>query len=356
MIAAVLLALAQAPPPELVEAEKARLRGRPPLEKPLHSTPGGVPGEPRASYTLGVVPLEFADRRRGESDPGKLLFGRVAEYYAKASAGKFELRGRVHAPVAMDVAREKFSDKDLGRALEAFLAREGEGLLAAYDGLAFVASGPLAKRGTALWPRKTALRAAGRDVDVVLLPEEAGGLELSIAAHEFMHLLGFLDKYDDEKAAVGAWCILGTGYAAKEPPPPCADCREKLGWTAPATVDPRAESRLVLPPEPARTLKVPLNADGSEALVLEQRERLFVWHTGGGKRIELVGRYPTDTNDRLTPLSEPAFQGRTVGARPVWITDIRLEDGKAWFRIGPEAPLTPLEEWRRARIGKRLGD
>jgi hypothetical protein len=86
------------------------------------------------------------------------------------------------------------------------------------------------------------------------------------------------------------------------------------------------------------------------------RDRLFVWHTGGGKTIELVGRYPTEASDRLTPLSEPSFRGRSRGARPVWITDIRIEDGKAWFRVGPDAPLTALEDWRRAHVGKRLGD
>ena len=69
-----------------------------------------------------------------------------------------------------------------------------------------------------------------------------------------------------------------------------------------------------------------------------------------------MGRYPSEGSDRLTPLSEPAFRGRTVGARPAWITDIRLEGGRAWFRVGPEAPLTPLEEWRRSQVGKRLVD
>ena len=105
-----------------------------------------------------------------------------------------------------------------------------------------------------------------------------------------------------------------------------------------------------------RSLKVRINRDGSETLHLEFRDRLFVWHVGGGQKIELVGRFPSETADRLTPLSEPSFRGRTVGARSVWITDIRVEGGRAWFRVGPKAPLTPLEAWRRARIGRRLGD
>ena len=70
----------------------------------------------------------------------------------------------------------------------------------------------------------------------------------------------------------------------------------------------------------------------------------------------MIGRFPTDHGDRLTPLSLPAFRGRSVGARSVCLTDIRVQDGKAWFRLALEAPLTPFEEWRRAHVGKRLGD
>jgi hypothetical protein len=129
-----------------------------------------------------------------------------------------------------------------------------------------------------------------------------------------------------------------------------------LGWTSPATLDPSRPSKIVMEPGPARSLKILLNSDATEYLLLELRDRLFVWHVGGGKTIELVGRWPTETSDRLTLLSDPPFQGRTVGARPVSITDVRLEGGKAWFVVGPEAPPTPLEEWRKSHIGKRLGE
>jgi hypothetical protein len=72
--------------------------------------------------------------------------------------------------------------------------------------------------------------------------------------------------------------------------------------------------------------------------------------------VELLGRFPAETSDRLTPLSDPPFRGRSLGARPVWVTDIRWEDGKAWFKVGSDAPLTPVEERRRAAVGKRIGD
>ncbi len=337
----------------LLAAEKERLRSKPPLssrEKRAYSLPAAGPLKPRSSYALAVVPLSFSDRPPGGADLGKFFFEGVAGYFAKASGGRFALEGKVLAPFALEVERAKFADRDLGKVLA---ARE---TLVAYDGVAFVAAGPMGARGTPLWPHKDSLPGAVRAVDYVLLTEDLGSRAVGIAAHEIMHLLGFRDKYDDEKAQVGPWCILGTGYAAKEPPPPCADCREKLGWTAPAALDPARPSRVVLEADPARALKVPVNPDGTEALLLEMRDRLFVWHVGGGKKIELLGRYPSETADRLTPLSDPPFQGRTVGARRVWITDVRVEEGKAWFRVGPDAPPTALEEWRKARVGKRLGD
>ena len=103
-------------------------------------------------------------------------------------------------------------------------------------------------------------------------------------------------------------------------------------------------------------LPLTITPDGEETLLLEMRDRLLVWHTGGGRNIALLGRFPAEASDRLTPFSEPSFRGRSLGARPVWVTDIRIQDGKAWFRVGPDAPLTALEEWRRAHVGKRLGD
>jgi hypothetical protein len=171
-----------------------------------------------------------------------------------------------------------------------------------------------------------------------------------------MHLLGFADKYDDEKASVADACILGTGYSVLHPPPPCAECRIQLGWTSAATIDPAVPASIRLDSDLSRALRIKVTSDGDESLLLELRDRLLIWHVGGGRKIELLGRFPSETCDRLTPLSEPSFRGRSVGSWPVWVTDIRLQDGKAWFHVGLEAPLTSFEEWRRSRVGKRLGD
>ncbi|HVE42404.1 MAG TPA: hypothetical protein VNM14_21145 [Planctomycetota bacterium] len=330
-----------------VAKERERIRAKAPLtdaQKAEYASPEGPAAKPRASYTLTVVPLEFSDRKLGTRDLQKLVFGGVAEYFTKASAGRFKLDGKVAERVALEVERAAFERRDLEKAL---------GVLPACDGVAFVTAGGLSARGTPLWPHRGVVRSGAREVDYLLVPEEAAP---AIVAHEFMHLLGFADKYDDEKASVADACILGTGYSVKNPPPPCVECRIKLGWASAALVDPTRASAVQLSADPTRALRIPLTVDDDEALLLEMRDRLFVWHLGGGRKIELVGRYPSEASDRLTPLSEPSFRGRSLGARPVWITDIRVEDGKAWFRVGPEAPLTALEEWRRSHVGKRLGD
>jgi len=344
-VALLLLAVLQGEAP--IAAEKERLRAKAPLsdaQKADYLAPEGPAAKPRASYTLTVVPLEFSDRKLGSKDLRTLVFGGLGDYYAKASSGRFKLDGQVVGRVSLGVERGAFERKDLEKALAGVVA---------CDGVAFVAAGGLTARGTPLWPHRGVVRSGTREIDYLLVPEEAAA---AIVAHEFMHLLGFADKYDDEKASVADACILGTGYSVKNPPPPCVECRVKLGWASAAVVDPAKPSAVSLAADPARAIRIPVTVDGDEALLLEMRDRLFVWHLGGGRKIELLGRYPREESDRLTPFSEPSFRGRSLGARPVWITDIRVEDGKAWFRVGPEAPLTALEEWRRSHVGKRLGD
>jgi hypothetical protein len=330
-----------------VELDKERLRSKPPLtadQKSAYAALAVPAAKPRESYTLAVVPVEFNDRKLGGTDLSKLVFGGVGDYYAKASSGRFKLGGRVCPKIALDSDRSAFERKDLEKTVLG---------IPACDGVAFIVAGGIAARGTPLWPHRGVDRSGEKELDYLLVPEEASP---AILAHEFMHLLGFADKYDDEKAAVADACILGTGYSVQKPPPPCAECRLQLGWTSAAVVDPAVPSLIVMDADLSRAVRIKLTPDGDETLLLELREKLLVWHTGGGRKIELIGRFPTETSDRLTPLSQPAFRGRSIGARPVCLTDIRLQDGKAWFQVSLDAPLTPLEEWRREHVGKRLGD
>jgi len=344
-LALLLLVLAQDDAP--LAQERERIRTKPPLtasEKTAYSAPSSPPIRSRSSYKVTVLPLEFSDQRLGSTDLSKLFFERVNEYFARASAGRFKLEGEVAAKRALDGERSRFERKDLERFV---------GGLPPGEGVAFVTAGGMAARGSPLWPHRGVVHVQDRDIDYLLVPESAS---VAVLAHEFLHLLGLEDQYDDDTAAVADECIMGTGYSIRNPPPPCAECRIKLGWASAGTVDPSAASAVALGADDGKAIRIPLNPESDETLLLELRDRVLVWHTGGGRKIELLGRFPTDLTDRLTPLSDPSFRGRSVGARPVWISDIRIQDGKAWFRVGPEAPLTALEEWHRSHIGKLLRD
>lgn len=345
---ALLLLLQDAP----LDAERERIRSKPPLtaeEKQAYSLPAAAAVRPKAAYSVAVIPVGFTDKAPGGADPAKFFFTDLAGWLGKVSGGGFALTGRLLEPAKLGVERGKFQDVQLAAALA---GRD----LAGFDGVAFVAAGGIGRRGTPLWPHFDAMRIGGRRVEYALLAEEAGTRALGIAAHEFMHLLGLEDKYDDPKAPVGRACLLGTGYDDRDPQPPCADCREKLGWTVPGKVAAGASASIVLEAGPARSVKALVNPDGSEYLLFEMREKLLAWHVGGGMKIAFLGSFPSEESDRLTPLSDPPFRGRSVGARPLWVTDIRVEEGKAWFRVAPEGVPTPLEAWRRSRTGRRLRD
>src|SRR5204863_379690 len=99
-----LLAVLQGPPAELLEKEKERLRTRTPLaeaDRKEYSFPPAPPVTPRASYTLAVLPVSFSDRPYGGADASKFFFEQVAAYYAKASGGRFQLKGKAYAPVEL---------------------------------------------------------------------------------------------------------------------------------------------------------------------------------------------------------------------------------------------------------------
>jgi M6 family metalloprotease-like protein len=305
---------------------------------------------PRTALSLAVVPVSFRDRAFGKADLDALLFGRVAGLYRTWSSGSFRLWGKVFEPAALDVDRAAFKAADLAQAAAAV-----KDALPAFDAVAFVAAGPIAARGSPLWPRRDVLETDGRRLDYVLLAEDAGEHATGIAAHELLHVLGLADKYDDPRAAVGRWCLMGTGYSGRDPAPPCAECRIRLGWSAAVDVDPRVPTEAAFEPGLAKVVRLPLNAAASETLLLERRgDAVFAWHTGGGATIELLARLGPGA--RLTPFSDRPFRPRSIGARDAWLTDLRLEGGALKLRAGPDAPLTPEEEKRKADVGKRLGE
>ena len=369
---ALLFALTLQADPELEAAlskERARIAARKPLteaERRGYSAPAGADVKPVAGYRLAVVPLDFAGAE--QSRETKEDVAAVAAFYKEMSGGAFALEssaGPRHKEEAARGVVEKWptggdAEKRLAlAAIGALRNKVGEEAFAKIDGVAFVAAGAIGARGTALWPHQDSVEMADRRVGYLVLPEELGARWRAIATHEFGHLLGLEDKYEPS-LNVGKWCLMGTGYLGeagdkeKKPLPLCAVCRARLGWLTMGPVDPRKDAAIVLAPGGA--VRIPMSKDDTEALVLELRgtETLLAWHTGGGKAIELTGALPSAESDRLTPFSRPALAGRTAGWLTVGVTDIRLEAGKAWFKVGITAPLTAVEELVRSRVGKTL--
>jgi M6 family metalloprotease-like protein len=348
-----------------IKADRARIAARKPLTKEeikSYRAVGARITADRHRFRLKTIPLSFTDVAASRADLPKALLEPLSAYYKAQSAGVFQLEPALLESRATGGPRSELAAVAPGSAAELkIIARvlRAEDLGDA-DGFLLVAAGEIGSPKTGLWPHASTIRLGGRDIDYVLLPERGDHRWFGIAAHEAGHLLKLEDKYGDREAKVGRWCLMGTGYldSTKEDPRPgplCAVCREGLGWAAPLVHDPASEGAYSLPAG-AAAVKVPVNKDGKEAVVLEARGKsLLVWHTGGGRPIELAAILPTESRDRLTPWSDPPFRTRTLGATDVWITDARIQEGRAWFRLSPTADLTPLEALRRARVGKELG-
>ena len=364
----VLLLLLASQDPELeaaLKADRARIAAKKPLAKDELRTYRAV--APRLSpdrhrFRLKTIPVSFSDAEASRADLAKALLEPLAAYYKAQSGGVFELEPFLLDARGTSGPRSEFASAASGSAAELKVvgrilrAEDLEGA----DGFLLVVAGEIGAPKTGLWPHASTIRLGSRDIDYVLLPERGDHRWFGIAAHEAGHLLKLEDKYGDREAKVGRWCLMGTGYldSTREDPRPgplCAVCREKLAWAAPVVHDPASEGSYSLAPG-AAAVKVPVNKDGKESVVLEARgKQLLVWHTGGGRPIELAAILPTESRDRLTPWSDPPFRTRTLGATDAWITDVRIQEGRAWFRLGPTAELTPLEQLRRARVGRELG-
>ena len=359
-VVAILLWVAQTDESALREAERRRIAEKPALTEAAVAGYERVRGEIGKNsvkgYSLAVLPLSFDDEN-GEA-PAKLFLSDLPAYFTEASRGVFTLVGKIYEGVKLGCDRGDFGksasrseeeQRRLATAVRAWTARDGEGVLAAHGGVAFVPAGRIGGRGTALWPHQGSLEIGGASIPYIVIPSDAGPRAVGIAAHEFGHLLGLADKYE-----VGKSCLMGTGYSCRKPAPLCASCRAGLGWARVSVTEARTERRIALSRE--EVLRIPMTSDGSESLWVEIREgELQAWRTIAGKTPEFLGCFPSRTSDRLTPFSDPPFVGRSIGAHETWLTDLRMEGGTGYLIVGPSAPLTPLEESRKSRIGRPLG-
>ncbi|HEX6134882.1 MAG TPA: M6 family metalloprotease domain-containing protein [Longimicrobiales bacterium] len=243
--------------------------------------------------------------------------------------------------------------------------------------IVYAVSCPGDGRAGGIWPHRAAMppfetRSIGasgepiRIADYVVLPVidpmTCGPMRIGVLAHETGHALGLPDLYDYDGSSqgIGAWGLMGTGSHATMHSPAHLGAweKEQLGWVTVDSVS-GADSTIVLRPVQQSRTVYRVQGDGSDYLLLENRQRigsdrflsgsgLLVWHIdperaelgawNSDERRAAVGIIEADgRNDlgrgRRADSGDP-FPGRTQRstfstevAGGVQLTGIELEEG-----------------------------
>ncbi len=226
-----------------------------------------------------------------KSVTGQKVHGSMNDYYHEISCGKLSVQGKAFAPVLVKRKRTEYANETgrpyplLAEALDKLLERDGADALKDYDGIYFLYAGNRVqtRRGGLYWPHRSNFRYKGQSWSYFICPEGGNTMaSISVISHEFGHMLGLPDLYARPEVpgeeGLGVWCTMSTGHGQDGKPLHfSAWCKERMGWLQPAVIDPRTKQKLILSPIKGTTnecYKVPLNADGSEYLLLENRRRI----------------------------------------------------------------------------------
>lgn len=327
-----------------------------------------------SAFSQGV----YRDRSNATGQP---VFGSINDYYREISNGAFRLEGRVFDWVMASKKRADYNDGTrssskavlLNEAVDLILARDGNDALEGFDGFFFLYSGerfPTANRGSLYWPHRSTFQRKEKRLSYFICPEGGKTMtNISVFCHEFGHMLGLPDLYarpeNPGSEGVGVWCLMATELRNGRPQHMSAWCKEKLGWIKPAVIDPTQKQKLILAPiedSPTECFKVLIRRDGSEYLLLENRQQrgfdaglpapgLLIWRVVGdhpileeshgiegplGPRVFLNSiPFPSASNHAFTPETKPASRSLLGGGLPVHINEItQLADGRITFTIG----------------------
>ena len=338
------------------------------------------------------------------------------DYFSEESFGQLKVEGKMLPWVMVSKNRSDYSQGSgtgaqnrtlLPEAVAALLARDGRTALDAYDAIIFIYAGAAVNttRGGIYWPHKSTTTVGTRRMNYVLISEGAGGpggrggpgggfgggaaapakaattataaapatalrmTDISVLCHETGHILGLPDLYakpeDPGSEGLGVWCVMSQALRSGRPQQMSAWCKEQMGWIHPAIIDPNVKQKLVLgasEDSPNEVYKIPVKADGSEYLLLENRrkkkfdaglpaEGLLIWrmtrnrplleesHGIGGPQgpqaFATSVPFPSPSNDSFTPYTTPSSRSRLGGGNQVYLTNIkRMEDGRISFWIG----------------------
>lgn len=351
------------------------------------------------SYKLAVIIITYPDVKNNpkitaqawhdamfsqgtykQTATGQPAFGSLYDYYLEQSYGYLKISGKAFEPIEVSKKRAEYGAAGTNRtallteALDKLLERDGKDALKDYDGIIFIYAGGRMQvpRGSLYWPHRSSVSHQGKRWPYFICAEGGERMgNISVFAHEFGHMLGLPDLYarpeNPGSEGLSVWCAMSNQAGNGRPQHFSAWCKEKLGWIQPTVIDPTVPQKLILGAindSPKECFKVLIRPDGSEYLLLENRQRkgfdaslpaegLLIWRVVGNRPIleESHGvqgpagprvfaasvPYPSRSNDAFTPYTQPSSRSQLGGGLPVHITNIRrLPDGRIAFHIGYE--------------------
>ena len=381
--------------------------GRPP------GGPGGwderLPGAwKRKDYKLAVIGVEYPDQKHSESvkdkaweeslfsfgkyteksATGQKVYGSMADYYQEISCGTLKVEGKFAGWIEVSKKRTEYSTGSgtsnrektslLTEAMDKLIAKDKDALKD-IDGVFFLYAGGRINgttRGSLYWPHRASVQHNGKRWPYFIVQEGGDKMtDISVFCHEFGHMLGLPDLYARPEVpgmeGVGVWCAMANQLPNGRPQHFSAWSKEQLGWIKPTMIDPRVKQKLILAPiedSSGECFKVPIKADGSEYLLLENRQKkgfdkelpaegLLIWRVMPGNNTQKVFLeeahgvegpagprsfpgavpFPSPANDSFTPYTTPSSKSQTGGGYEVYITSVRrLPDGRVSFHIGYE--------------------
>jgi M6 family metalloprotease-like protein len=344
--------------------------------------------------------LDYALLSRGiyteKNATGQAVYGSLHDWLREQSGGNLRMENsKVFDWVAVEKKRGDYIQGSgtsgsnrtavLMEALDKIVARDGASALQGFNAICFIYAGERVRTnaGAIFYPHAGSINhnRAGR-IPYFLLPE--GGPTMTLVGgftKPFCQMLGLPDlaarTENVGSEGLGKWCALSDHYpamsgftpipATSRPTHLSAWAKEKLGWLAPAIIDPAVKQKLVLSPiedSPNECFKVLVRPDGSEYFLLENRskkrfdtdlpgEGLLIWRVVNGRPIleeshgiegpagptsQLAAvPYPSSANNAFNPDTVPSSRSPLGGGFSVHITEIRrLTDGRVTFQIGYE--------------------
>lgn len=359
------------------------------------------------SYRLAIIGVEYPDVKHNpkitdkawedsmfsvgtytdKSATGQKVHGSMADYYKEISYGTFNVEGKFVGWVEVSKKRTEYgtgtgtSNREktalLTEAMDKLVAKNKDALKD-FDGVFFLYAGGRVQttRGGLYWPHRASVTHGGKRWPYFIVQEGGGDMtNISVFCHEFGHMLGLPDLYARPEVpgmeGVGVWCAMSQQSGGGQPQHFSAWSKDQLGWVKPVAIDPRDKQKLVLSPiedSPSECFKVILRPDGSEYLLLENRQNkgfdkslpatgLLIWRVMPGNQTQRVFLeeshgiegssgprqfpasvpFPSSSNNSFTPYTTPSSKSQLGGGFDVHITNIRrLPDGRITFHIGYE--------------------